>query len=97
MELIDLVNTVITFISQNDLSQIVTWILDCDSHNPSLLDLFVSSDVSICSTMDFLPLGNSDVVVSISIDFASNSKQDAPFQCIAYDYSRADGIVFMIT
>ena len=41
--------------------------------------------------MAFLPLGNSDhVVVSVSIDFPSNSQQDAPFHCIAYDYSCAD-------
>ena len=39
----------------------------------------------------FSPLGNSDhVAVSVSIDFLSNSKQDAPFHRIAYDYSRAD-------
>ena len=58
---------------------------------PALLDLFISSDVSICSTMAFPPLGNSDhVVVSVSIDFPINSKQDAPFHCVAYDYSRAD-------
>ena len=37
------------------------------------------------------PLGNSDhVVVSVSIDFPINTKQDTPFQCVAYDYSRAD-------
>ena len=29
------------------------------------------------------------MVVSISIDFSSNSKWDAPLQCIAYDYSHA--------
>ena len=41
--------------------------------------------------MAFPPLGNSDhVVVSISIGFPINSKQDAPFHHIAYDYSRAD-------
>ena len=41
--------------------------------------------------MAFAPLGNSDhVVVSVSIDFPTNSQQDAPFHCIAYDYSRAD-------
>ena len=41
--------------------------------------------------MAFPPLGNSDhVVVSVSIDFPVNSKQDAPFHCVAYDYSRAD-------
>ena len=69
-----------------------TRIPDCDSHSPALLDLFLSSDASICSTMAFPPLGNSDhVVVSVSIDFPINSKQDAPFHRIAYDYSCADG------
>ena len=68
-----------------------TWIPDCDSHILALLDLFISSDASICSTIAFRPLGNSDhVVVSVSIDFPSNSQQDAPFHCIAYDYSCAD-------
>ena len=46
---------------------------------------------SICSTMAFPPLGNSDhVVVSVSIDFPSNSQWDNPFHHIAYDYSHAD-------
>ena len=64
---------------------------DCDSHHPALLHLFLSSDTSICSAMAFPPLGNSDhVVVSVSIDFPSNSQQDAPFYGIAYDYSHAD-------
>ena len=41
--------------------------------------------------MAFPPLGNSDhVVASVSIDFPINSKQDTPFHCVAYDYSRAD-------
>ena len=62
-----------------------------DSHCPALLDLFISSDASICSTMAFPPLGNSDhVAVSVSFDFPSNSQQNAPFHCIAYDYSHAD-------
>ena len=45
-----------------NLAQIVnfpTQIPDCDSHSPALLDLFISSDASICSTMAFSPLGNS--------------------------------------
>ena len=78
----------------NDLTQIVnfpTRIPDCDSHSPALLDLFISSDASICSTKAFPPLGNSDhVVVSVSIDFLINSKQDTPFHCMAYDFSCAD-------
>ena len=68
-----------------------TRIPDCDPHSPALLDLFLSSDASICSTMAFPPLGNSDhVVVSVFIDFPTNSQQDAPFHHIAYDYSCAD-------
>ena len=82
------------FSISNNLTQIVnfpTRIPDCDSHSPALLDLFISSDASICSTMAFAPLGNSDhVVVSVSIDFPFHSKQDTPFHCVAYDYSHAD-------
>ena len=78
----------------NNLTQIVnlpTRICDCDSGSPALLDLFISSDASICSAKAFPPLGNSDhVVVSVSIDFPSNSQRDGPFHRIAYDYSRAD-------
>ena len=40
--------------------------------------------------MAFPPLGNSDHAVSVSIDFPTNSQQDARFHCIAYYYSRAD-------
>ena len=41
--------------------------------------------------MAFPPFRNSDhVVVSVSIDFPINSKQDALIHCVAYDYSRAD-------
>ena len=88
------------FSISNDLTQMVnfpTRIPDCDSHSPTLLDLFLSFDLlffrflSICSTMTFSPMGNSDhVVVSVSIDFPTNSQRDAPFNRIAYDYSRAD-------
>ena len=60
-------------------------------HSSPLSDLFVSSDTSICSTIDFPPLGTSDHVVdSVSIDFPSNSKGDASFHRISYDYFRAD-------
>ena len=68
-----------------------TLILDSDSLSPALLDLFISSDASISSAMAFAPFGNPDhVIVSVSIDFPINSKQDASFHCIAFDYSRAD-------
>ena len=69
----------------------LTQIPDCDSHSPALLDLFISSDASICSTMAFPPLGNSNhVVVSVFIDFPTYSQQDAPVHRIAYNYSHAD-------
>ena len=62
-----------------------------NSHSAALLDFCLSSHASICSTITFPPLGNSDhVTVSVSIDFPSNSQRDAPFHYIAYDYSRAD-------
>ena len=69
-----------------------------DSHSPALLDFFLSSDASICSAMAFPPLGNSDhVVVSVSIDFLSNSQWDASFHSIVYDYACTDWeVVFVI-
>ena len=45
--------------------------------SPALLDLFISSDTSICSAMAFPPFGHSGTAVSVSIDFPSNSKWDA--------------------
>ena len=82
------------FSISNDLTQMVnfpTRIPDCDSHSPALLDLFISSDASICSTMVFPPLGNSGhVFVSVSIDFLSNSQWNAPFHYIAYCYCCVD-------
>ena len=61
------------FSISNDLTQMVnfpSWIPDCVSHSPALFDLFISSDVSICSTMAFPPIRNSDhVVASVSIVF----------------------------
>ena len=94
VELIDLVNSVKICSISNDLNQMVnfpTRIPDCDSYSPTILDFFLSFDASICSTIAFPPLGNSDhVAVSLSIDFPTNSQQDAPFHHIAYDYSCAD-------
>ena len=41
-----------------------TQIPDCNSHSPALLNLLLCSDTSICSTMAFPSLGNSDHVVN---------------------------------
>ena len=82
-----------TYSISNDLTQTVnfpTRTPEYDCHSPVLLNLFNSSDTSICSTMAFPALGNSDVVVSVSIDFPSNSQRDAPFYRIAYNYSHTD-------
>ena len=80
------------FSISNDLTEMVnipTQIPDCDSHSPTLLDFFL--DASICSAMASPLLENSDhLVVSVSIDFPSNSQRDSRFHHIAYDYSRAD-------
>ena len=63
VELTDLVNF------SDDLTQMIkfpTWIPDCDSDSPSLLDLF-SSDASICFTMAFPALRKftDHVIVSV--------------------------------
>ena len=85
VELIDLVNSVIIFLSQMSLLKWLTFLLG------SQTVMVLTSYASICSTMAFPPLGNSDhVVVSVSIDFPSNCQRDASFHRIAYDYPRAD-------
>ena len=82
------------FSISNDLTQMVNfpiWIPDCAFHSPGLLNFFISSDASICSSMVFPPLGNSDHdAVSVSTDFPINSTRVALFHWIAYDYSCAD-------
>ena len=91
MELIDLVNS--AQISSN--LNFPSWIPDSDVHSSAHLDLFLSSHPSICSTMVFHPLGNTDnVFLSVSIDFPSKSERDTKFYCIAFDYSRADVCCF---
>ena len=77
----------------SDLTQMInfpTQIPDCYSHSPALLDLFLSSDASICSTMAFFPLRNSDDVVSVSIESPSKFHWDSLFYRIAYDDPCAD-------
>ena len=63
------------FSISNDLTQMVnfhTSIPGCDSCGPALLDFFLASEASTCSTMAFPSLENSDhVVVSVSIEFLS--------------------------
>ena len=65
VKLIDLVNSVLIFLSQMTLLRWLTFLLgsQTDSHSSTLLDFFLSSDASTCSTIAFPPLGNSDHVV----------------------------------
>ena len=73
VELIDLVNSILIFLFQMTLLRWITFLLW--SQTVILWDLFISSDASICSTMAFPPLGNSDyVVLSASFDFPSNTR-----------------------
>ena len=94
VERINLVNSVIIFLSQMTLLRWLNFLLQ--SQIVILIVLlfwiyfFLLTPVYICSTVDFPPLGNSDhVVISVFIDFPSNSQRDAPFHLRAYDYSRA--------
>ena len=76
VELINLVDSVIIFLSQMTSLRWLTFLLgsQTDYHNPALLDLFLTSAASNCSTVALPPLGNSDhVFVSVSIDFPTNS------------------------
>ena len=74
-----------------------TQIPDCYSHSPALLDVLLSSGASICSTMAFPPLGNSDhIVVLVSIDFPSNSHRISCFIAQLMTILMLIGMVFMI-
>ena len=82
VELIDLVNSVVMFLSQMTLLRCLTFLVQSltVTHTVLLLDLFISSDASICSTIASPPLGNA--FVSVFIDFPINSNCTLHF--IAY-------------
>ena len=87
------------FSISNDLAQMVnfpTWILDCNSHSPALLDLFISSDASIYSTMAFPPLGNSDHQPWESMAAVSNSVVSAVF-CGIYESQKIAVVRFSVS
>ena len=93
VELINLVNSVVIFLSEIILLRLLTFLRGSQAVILIVLLfwIYLSSDASICSTMAFPQLGNSDhIVLSVSIDFPSDSQWDAPFHRIAYDYSCAD-------
>ena len=101
MELIDLVKSFIILLSQMTLLKCLAFlltfqvlILDHESCSFGFLSFFWCKYLS---TTTFRSLGNSNqVVVSVCTDFPSNSQPDAPSPCIAYEYSRADGMVLVI-
>ena len=76
-----------SFSFSNDITQMINFfarITGCNFFG------FVSSDPTVCSTVDFPPLENSDhVTVSVSIYFLSTSKGDT-LHCLAFDCHRAD-------
>ena len=82
------------FAVSHDLDQIInqpTRIPDTDMQEPTLLDLFLTSDKNICSSNLYPPLGRSDhVVVSVTVDFAGRLEKESPFHRKVFDYSRAD-------
>ena len=95
VELINLVNSGIIFLSQMTLLTWLTFLLQSQTVIlivlPFWIYLFLLTPVYICSTVDFPPLGNSDhVVISVSIEFPSNSQLDTPFHLRASEYSWAD-------
>ena len=69
VELIDLVNSVIIFLSQMAICRWLTFLLGSQTVilSPALLDLFLSSDATISSTMAFPPLRNSDFAQNLLI------------------------------
>ena len=90
VELIDQVNSVTTFLTRTTLLRLSTFPLGSEIFSPALLDASLSSDLWTSSTVGFPPLGNSDGVISVSIDFPLNSKEDAHFHLTASHYSRTD-------
>ena len=81
------------FSISNDITQIVdfpTRIPVCDSRSSALLIyFFLLMLVFVLQWLSFF-WETDHVIVSVSIDFPINSKQDTLFHRMAYDYSRAD-------
>ena len=93
--MIDLLNSY-NFSIVNGHTQMVnfpTRIPDCDSHSPVFLDFF---HLTLVLNLQWLSLHWEILIMLLSIDFPTNSKQDAPFHCIAHDYFVLIGLVFFI-
>ena len=88
MELIDLVNYVIIFLSQMTLLRCLTFLLGSLIVTLTVLPFWIY--LYLLTPLFVLQWLFDHVVVSVSTDFTSNSKQDVLFHCAAYDYSYAD-------
>ena len=84
----------LNFSMAHDLSQIVTFptrFPDNCLHQPSLLDLFLTSVPDSCSVSSSPPFGSSDhAVVDVEIDFSVKSSVDRPFHRKTFNYKKAD-------
>ena len=82
------------FAVSHSLTQLIdspTRIPDRADQEPSLLDLFLSSNPDICKTSTSGPLGNSDhSVVNVAIDFNTFSSRDPPIHRKLFSYHRGD-------
>ena len=91
VELIHVVNSVIIFLPQITLLKGLPFLLESLTVTLTVLLFWIFFFFLlpiISSMMAFPPLRNSNhAVVSVSIDFPLNSKQDAPFHHIPYNYS----------
>ena len=68
-----------------------TRIPDRDDHSPSLLDLFLTSNPSICETSSSGPLGKSDhVVVNMQISLSTKGAPEPPYHRTLFSYDRGD-------
>ena len=95
----DLVNSGIIFVPQMTLLRRLTFILGSLTSTLTVLLFWIyfSLLMLVCFTIAFLPLGYSyHVVVSVSIDFLSNSKEDTPFHSIVYAMLLVIGMVLVI-
>ena len=69
----------------------VTRIPDRADHSPSLIDLFLTSNPTICQTSSSSALGKSDhVVVNIQINLCTKAAQESPYHRTVYSYDRGD-------
>lgn len=87
-------NHIFDFALSQSLSQIITFPTrypDHDNHAPSLLDLCLVSDPSICTASSEAPLGNSDhVVISVSVSLNSAPLAESPTHRTSYKYEQGD-------